>query len=226
VSRAGAGNGAPTFAVADARLSRVIDALSYASVEDYELCQGLLRGDETDSFAELEAAFSLFIEELSAAKSSLVDALHEREQTNRELAMQLDTIAMQRSAMHELATPIIEVWAGVLCLPVVGIVDSQRSADMTERLLLKVIERQAELAIVDITGIDVMDTKTADHFVKMARAVALVGATCVVSGVNPNIARTLTHAGVDLRGVLTVRSLRAALELHLRGAAARERGDA
>src|SRR6266851_52300 len=68
-------------------------------------------------------------------------------------------------------TSLIGVWAGVLCLPVVGIVDSQRSAEMTETLLETIIAKQARTAIVDITGIDVMDTKTADHFIKMARAV-------------------------------------------------------
>ena len=75
---------------------------------------------------------------------------------------------MQQAAIRELSTPIIEVWAGVLCLPVVGIVDSQRSAEMTETLLETIVAKQARMAIVDITGIDVMDTKTADHFIKMA----------------------------------------------------------
>ena len=79
-------------------------------------------------------------------------------------------IELQQAAMRELSTPIIEVWAGVLCLPVVGIVDSQRSAEMTESLLEMVVTKQASTAIVDITGIDVMDTKTADHFIKMAKA--------------------------------------------------------
>ena len=123
---------------------------------------------------------------------------------------------MQQAAIRELSTPIIEVWAGVLCLPVVGIVDSQRSAEMTETLLETIVAKQARMAIVDITGIDVMDTKTADHFIKMARAVRLLGAECIVSGINPGIAQTLTHIGVDLTGVRTLRSLRDALQLYLR----------
>ena len=123
---------------------------------------------------------------------------------------------MQQAAIRELSTPIIEVWAGVLCLPVVGIVDSQRSAEMTETLLETIVAKQARTAIVDITGIDVMDTKTADHFIKMAKAVRLLGADCIISGINPGIAQTLTHIGVDLTGVRTMRNLRDALQFHLR----------
>ncbi|MBV8202052.1 MAG: STAS domain-containing protein, partial [Acidobacteria bacterium] len=79
-----------------------------------------------------------------------------------------------------------------------------------------IIAKQARTAIVDITGIDVMDTKTADHFIKMAKAVRLLGADCIISGINPAIAQTLTHIGVDLTGIRTLRSLRDALQVHLR----------
>ncbi|MEA2559893.1 MAG: rsbT co-antagonist protein RsbR, partial [Acidobacteriota bacterium] len=104
----------------------------------------------------------------------------------------------------------------VLCLPVVGIVDSQRSAEMTETLLEMIVAKQARTAIVDITGIDAMDTKTADHFIKMAKAVRLLGADCILSGINPGIAQTLTHIGVDLTGIRTLRNLRDALQVFLR----------
>jgi rsbT co-antagonist protein RsbR len=87
---------------------------------------------------------------------------------------------------------------------------------MTETLLEMIVAKQARTAIVDITGIDVMDTKTADHFIKMAKAVRLLGAECILSGINPGIAQTLTHIGVDLTGVRTMRNLRDALQFHLR----------
>jgi len=203
--------------ISDRRLLRVIEALSYASIEDFESCLNLLKlqGDE-DEFSELETAFTIFIEELQDAKTALKEALANHEEANRELAAKLETIEMQQAAIRELSTPIIEVWAGVLCLPVVGIVDSQRSAEMTETLLETIVAKQARTAIIDITGIDVMDTKTADHFIKMAKAVRLLGSECIISGINPGIAQTLTHIGVDLTGVRTLRSLRDALQFHLR----------
>lgn len=207
----------PHVNVASERLQLVIEALSYASVDEFDSCLTLLqRSTEKDEFSELETAFSIFVRELGEAKSELNRALAQQEAVNRELEAKLETIEMQQAAIRELSTPIIEVWAGVLCLPVVGVVDSQRSAEMTETLLETIVAKQARMAIVDITGIDVMDTKTADHFIKMARAVRLLGAECIVSGINPGIAQTLTHIGVDLTGVRTLRSLRDALQLYLR----------
>jgi rsbT co-antagonist protein RsbR len=199
------------------RLQRVIQALSFASVDEFDQCIALLAdSEEQDEFRELETAFTIFVQELAEAKQQETRARMRAEAANRELEAKLETIEMQQAAIRELSTPIIEVWTGVLCLPVVGVVDSQRSAEMTETLLEMIVAKQARTAIVDITGIDVMDTKTADHFIKMARAVRLLGAECVISGINPGIAQTLTHIGVDLTGVRTMRNLRDALQFHLR----------
>lgn len=130
----------------------------------------------------------------------------------RELEEKLATIEMQRAAIRELSTPIIEVWDGVLCLPVVGVLDSTRSAEMTEALLQAIVEKKARCAIIDITGIQVMDTGTADHFLRMARAVRLLGANCLLTGINPAIAQTIIHMGMDLSGVITHRTMRNALQ--------------
>ena len=210
-------NAADSVQIAPERLTRVLEALSYATVDEFDSCLELMRSTvEEDEFAELETAFTIFVEELAQAKTALRDALAKHEQANRELEARLQTIEMQQAAIRDLSTPIIEVWSGVLCLPVVGIVDSQRSAEMTQTLLETIVAKQARTAIVDITGIDVMDTKTADHFIKMAKAVRLLGAECIISGINPGIAQTLTHIGVDLSAMRTMRNLRDALQVHLR----------
>jgi rsbT co-antagonist protein RsbR len=128
-----------------------------------------------------------------------------------ELEEKLATIERQRAAIQELSTPVMEVWEGVLCLPVVGIVDSVRAAQMTDVLLQAIVDKKADYAIIDITGIEVMDTKTVDHFIRMAKSVRLLGAECVLTGVSPNIADTMIHMGIDLSDVATHRSLREAL---------------
>ena len=133
----------------------------------------------------------------------------------KELEEKLAMIEVQRAAIRELSTPIIEVWEGVLCLPVVGVLDTTRSAEMTESLLSAIVEKKADCAIIDITGIQVMDTGTADHFLRMARAVRLLGAECLLTGVNPAIAQTIIHMGVDLSGVVTHRSMRNALQHYI-----------
>lgn len=133
----------------------------------------------------------------------------------QDLEEKLAMIEVQRAAIRELSTPIIEVWEGVLCLPVVGVLDSSRSAEMTEALLGAIVTKKAECAIIDITGIQVMDTGTADHFLRMARAVRLLGAECLLTGINPAIAQTIIHMGVDLSGIMTHRSMRNALHHYI-----------
>jgi rsbT co-antagonist protein RsbR len=148
--------------------------------------------------------------------NDMIESLQAEQQRNeryrRELEEKLHTIEQQRSAIRELSTPIMEVWEGILCLPIVGIMDSTRSADMTDALLKAVVATRASCTIIDITGIEVMDTHTADHFIRMAKAVRLLGAECVLTGINPQIAQTVIHMGLAMADVVSHRSLRDALQ--------------
>jgi rsbT co-antagonist protein RsbR len=151
---------------------------------------------------------------LAGINDLLVAVGTEQEQSQvfrRELDERLATIEQQRSAIRSLSTPVIEVWGGVLCLPVVGVMDTARSAEMTNALLTTIVEKGSRYAIIDITGIDVMDTRTVDHFIRMAKAIRLLGAECALTGLNPHIAQTVVHMGLDLSDIVTHRSLRDAL---------------
>lgn len=151
--------------------------------------------------------------------NEMIESLQREKQTNasyqRELEEKLQTIERQRSSIRELSTPIIEIWDRILCLPIVGVMDTTRSGEMTDALLKAVVDRAARCAIIDITGIDIMDTGTADHFVRMAKSVKLLGADCVLTGINPHIARTLVQMDVQLTGITTYRSLRTALQRYV-----------
>jgi rsbT co-antagonist protein RsbR len=164
---------------------------------------------EHDTFSVLYRAINDMVE-------ALADSQARGERFQKELTDKLTTIEEQRAAIRELSTPVIEVWEGVLCLPVVGVMDTTRSAEMTETLLRAVVERRVACTIIDVTGIEVMDTGTADHFLRMARAVRLLGAQCVITGISPRIAETIVHMGVDLTDVRTHRSLRDALTNYIR----------
>jgi rsbT co-antagonist protein RsbR len=133
----------------------------------------------------------------------------------RELEDKLQVVDKQRMAIRELSTPIIELWDGVLCLPVVGVMDTARSGEMTNALLQAVTEKKARYAIIDITGIEVMDTQTVDHFMRMARSIKLLGATCALTGISPHIAQTVVHMGLDLDDIVTHRSLLDALSHYM-----------
>lgn len=164
--------------------------------------------DDTSPLASLYRGINDMIESLSTeqAKSKAYQA---------ELEDKLQTIEKQRAAIRELSTPIMEVWDGVLCLPVVGVMDTMRSVEMTNALLQTVVEKKTRCIIIDITGIDVMDTRTVDHFMRMARAVRLLGAQCVLTGINPHIAQTVVHMGIDLSNIVTHRTLHEALQRYV-----------
>ena len=148
--------------------------------------------------------------------NSMIESLSAEEKRGRafraELEEKLAMIEKQRAAIRDLSTPIMEVWDGVLCLPVVGVMDTARSSDMTSALLEAVVEKKTRCTIIDITGIDVMDTRTVDHFMRMASAVRLLGAECVLTGVNPHIAQTVVHMGIDLSKIVIHRTLHEALQ--------------
>jgi len=129
----------------------------------------------------------------------------------RELEQKLHIVDKQRAAIRELSTPIIELWEGVLCLPVVGIMDTARSTEMTNSLLDAIVQKKTLYTIIDITGIEVMDTRTVDHFMRMAKSIRLLGAECALTGISPHIAQTVVHMGLELDDVVTHRSLRDAL---------------
>lgn len=137
-------------------------------------------------------------------------------QRNTELAAQTrenaDLIDRLRLAVDELSTPVLELWEDILALPVVGVVDTVRSARMMEKILAEVVSRRCRSVIIDVTGVDVIDTGTADRFIRIARSIELLGAECVISGVQPAVAQTLTDLGVSFRGLITQRNLKRALD--------------
>ena len=127
-----------------------------------------------------------------------------------------ETILRQQQEMLELSTPVVNLWDGILALPVIGTLDSARTQVVMENLLQRIVETGAELAIIDITGVPTVDTLTAQHLLKTVTAARLMGAECIISGIRPQIAQTIVHLGVDLAGVTTKATLADAFALALR----------
>lgn len=187
-------------------LTSVADALltlSNVSLGDFDSRLDQRPGDESP-VGRLFRGINEMIEALQAEEART--ALYQRE-----LEEKLAMIEQQREAIRELSTPIMEVWDGVLCLPIVGVMDTIRSDEITSTLLRSVIELKADYVIIDITGIEVMDTRTVDHFMRMAKSMRLLGAHCALTGINANIAQTVVHMGVDITNIVMYRTLRDAL---------------
>ncbi|MFJ3666794.1 STAS domain-containing protein [Streptomyces sp. NPDC090106] len=114
-----------------------------------------------------------------------------------------ELIARQRQQLLEVATPVIEMWDGVVAVPLIGTLDSSRSQIVMESLLEAIVERRARYAILDITGVPTVDSLVAQHLMKTVAAARLMGAECIVSGIRPAIAQTIVHLGIDLGTILT-----------------------
>ncbi len=149
--------------------------------------------------------------ELRRTAEAHTRALGERDRSVQELQDKLDIIARQQAAIQALSTPIIQVWEGVLAVPVVGAVDSERTSRMMEKLLETIIHSKSRYAIIDVTGVETVDTHTADNFVRLIRGVQLLGAQGIISGIGPLVAQTIVDLGVDLSGIPTFANLKEAL---------------
>lgn len=109
-----------------------------------------------------------------------------------------DVIGRQSQEISELSSPVVRLWKGIVALPLIGTLDSARTSVVMENLLQAIVDEEAAVAIIDITGVPTVDTLTAQHLLKTVSAAKLMGAECFISGIRPQIAQTMVHLGVDL----------------------------
>ena len=125
-------------------------------------------------------------------------------------------VTRQQQELLELSTPVVKLWDGIVAVPLIGTLDSQRTQIVMESLLQQVVETGASIAIIDITGVPTVDTLVAQHLLKTVAAARLMGTDCIISGIRPQIAATIVHLGVDLGSVITKATLADAFRLALR----------
>lgn len=123
-----------------------------------------------------------------------------------------EVILRQTDEITEISTPVIQVWEGILALPIIGTLDSARTQVVMENLLQKIVESGSSIAILDISGVPAVDSLVAQHLIKTVSATRLMGAECIISGIRPEIAQTVVHLGIDLSNVLTKSTLASALK--------------
>ena len=127
-----------------------------------------------------------------------------------------EVISRQQQELLELSTPVVRLWDNVLALPLIGTLDSARTQVVMQNLLDAIVETRSDFAIIDITGVPVVDTLVAQHLLKTVAAARLMGADCLISGIRPQIAQTIIHLGVDLTNVTTKATLADAFAIALR----------
>ncbi len=151
----------------------------------------------------------------SAAVRDISERLEQRETIDeqsrliQELKEAHETIAEQSEALMELSTPVVKVWQEIILLPLIGMLDTERSQQMIERMLHSITDEDAKVAILDVTGVPVMDTSVARHLLQAVDAAKVLGCSVIITGISPNAAQTLATLGVDFGRISTRGSLQA-----------------
>ncbi len=182
------------------RLSALLDVVQSVSAGDFSVRVEI--PPEADEFTALSVGLEKMIGDLIEAKRVSEERMARLQAAVEEKERLLKTVG-------ELSSPVIQVWEDVLVMPLVGAIDSARATRIMEDLLNGIIKYQAEIVIIDITGVPVVDTSVANHLVQTIKAAALLGARCVVVGISSEVAQSLVNLGVDLSGVITRSNLQA-----------------
>ncbi len=198
--------------VPDDRLERLIKVLSLAVVGEFDVALAELVTLNRDGFGVLEEALRVFLNEFALAQQDTTRTLAALRLANHELEEKLVTIEQQREAIRELSTPIIDVWQGILLLPLIGVLDTSRAVDVTETLLARVSDGDASWVLIDFTGMTLVDTMTAAHIIKLGTALRLLGTQCILTGISGRLAQTLVTLNISLDDLRPMRTLRDGLK--------------
>ena len=137
----------------------------------------------------------------------------DRKRLERELQQAFGKL---KASYEELSIPVIQVWGGVLVLPIIGVLDNERINRLMETMLAKIVETQSRVVIIDVTGVRSVDTNVASHLINVTKAAKLLGTKCVVTGIKPDAAHTLVGLGVDMSEITTKRSMQEGLKYALK----------
>jgi rsbT co-antagonist protein RsbR len=193
------------------RLSRLSQALKWASEGEFAEAIELLRDSSQGELGEVERDVRAFIADFKLMIQQSWLATEEFEISKRELFQKIDTIEEQRAAILELSAPIIDVWEGVVTVPLVGELDSVRVDELTERLLTAIHRTGSVWVLLDLTGAGKLGEAGGQSIIRLARAIRLMGAECLLTGISGEVARRLVSSEIALEGIKTIATLRAGL---------------
>ncbi|TKD01860.1 PAS domain-containing protein [Polyangium fumosum] len=150
-----------------------------------------------------------------AVCSISVDVSEQKEAEACARKLQEEMLRLQDATLRALSTPLLPIAEGVVVMPLIGTIDARRADQVLETLLPGIAENQASIVILDVTGVPVVDEHVASVLVQAARAVELLGAEVVLTGIRPAMARTLVELGAELGHMRTRSTLQGGIALAL-----------
>lgn len=189
--------------------------------EVLQILERVRRGERVDHFETVRAKKNGDVFDVAVTVSPIRDAsgtIVGASTSARDITEQKqlrDALAKRAQEILDVSTPVLQVWEGVVVAPFIGTVDTQRAQQFMERLLDRIVETNSSVALLDVTGVPAIDTRTAQHLIETITSVRLMGAQAVLTGVRPAIAQTLAHLGINLADVVTRSSLADGLRVAL-----------
>lgn len=175
---------------------------------------------ELARFEDLRASGQATPADFADAITRIKREIAKNGETARALRLSQEALRQHEDIANGLATPIVQIWDGVLTVPVMGSLSSERAEILMDRLLAEIVATRSRFALLDLTSVELIDTSTADHLVKIVRAIELLGARAVITGIRSAVAQTIVSIGVDLSQILTLRNLQQGLAACIRWMAA------
>lgn len=203
---------AAQIAVQPERLARLKTAATLAAEGSFGEALALLNGSAGDALGEAERSVRALIHDFKIAVEHSSIAVEEFRVSKVELQQKLDMIQQQRESIQQLSAPIIDVWDGIIVVPLIGALDGASAEDLSSRVLFHLQRARTTWVILDLTGLEQIDEGIAQRLVRLAQAVGLMGARCLLTGMRAGAARLLASIGSDLATLRSVPSLRDGLK--------------
>lgn len=199
------------LALDQGRLERLKNAMALASAGAFDEAAQQIEAAEPDQLGMIEEMLRVFFAELKETNTRMEEVITELSASRAELAGRLATIEAQREEIQVLGTPIVDAWDGILVVPLIGALDTARALSVSEKLLRRIVETRSRWVLVDLTGAGTLDAATADHLVRLATAVRLLGSRCLLTGMRPGSAGALVALGIDLAELVSLSSVKEGL---------------
>ncbi len=197
-----------TVSVPAQDLNRLLQAITAASEGAFVEALTLLGRSSPGQFGTIEQALRSFIKDYKISVEQSALAIEEFTASRRELERQLHTSAQQQRAIQKLSAPIIDVWNGIVTVPLVGDLDTMRMQELGERLLNHIHATRTTWVLLDLTGAGQLDAQVASSLLQLSHAVQMMGAQCLLTGIGEAIARMLVTTGAAVDGIRSISSLR------------------